>query len=98
MTLTRDGWLAGRPVAVIRDDRGRELKFVCLKCEAEIEADRDVFIQHSCENYREGPKVELTDAARELADAHDLDVDEIEGSGDGGRIIKADVESAVEDS
>lgn len=40
-------------------------------------------------------EVNITKAARELAEAHDLDLSEIEGSGKDGRILKGDVEKAI---
>ena len=43
-----------------------------------------------------GEEVEITDAARKLADENGIDVTTIEGSGEGGNIVKPDVEKAVE--
>lgn len=98
MTLIRDGWLDGRPYAAPEDpDTGETLYLVCLKCEAEIEADPDVFMAHECENYREGPELKVTSAAEALADEEGVDLSEIEGSGSDGRITKADVEASVEE-
>ncbi len=39
--------------------------------------------------------VEITDAARELAEEHGLDLSEIEGTGKEGRILKSDVDKAI---
>ena len=39
--------------------------------------------------------VNATDSAITLAEEHDLDLSTIEGSGQGGRITKGDVESAI---
>lgn len=39
--------------------------------------------------------IEATDAARELADEHDLDLTEVEGTGQDGRILKGDVQEAI---
>lgn len=41
------------------------------------------------------PDVEITDAARELAEEHGLDLAAIEGTGVDGRILKGDVEKAI---
>ncbi|UCG76326.1 MAG: 50S ribosomal protein L21 [Gemmatimonadota bacterium] len=42
-----------------------------------------------------GVEVEITGAARKLAEEHGLDLAGIEGSGAGGRILKGDVEKAI---
>ena len=39
--------------------------------------------------------VNVTDAARDLAEEHGIDVAAIEGSGQGGRILKGDVDKAI---
>ncbi|WP_419164115.1 50S ribosomal protein L21 [Candidatus Palauibacter sp.] len=41
------------------------------------------------------PPFDITDAARELAEAHGLDLAAIEGTGKGGRILKKDVDAAI---
>jgi pyruvate dehydrogenase E2 component (dihydrolipoamide acetyltransferase) len=41
-------------------------------------------------------KVRATPMAKRIAREHDLDLDSVEGSGPGGRVIQADVEEAVE--
>lgn len=40
--------------------------------------------------------VDVTDAARVLAEEHDIDLSRIEGSGKDGRVLKGDVEKAIE--
>ena len=39
--------------------------------------------------------IDITDVAREMAEAHGLDLAAIEGTGKGGRILKKDVEAAI---
>ncbi|MFB6240290.1 MAG: 50S ribosomal protein L21 [Gemmatimonadota bacterium] len=39
--------------------------------------------------------VDITDAARELADEHGIDITTLDGTGKDGRILKADVQEAV---
>ena len=46
----------------------------------------------------EAVEVEVTAAARELAEEHGLDLAAIEGTGKDGRILKSDVSSAVEEA
>ncbi len=41
--------------------------------------------------------IEITDAARELAEEHGIDLSTIEGSGKEGRILKSDIESAIKE-
>ncbi len=40
-------------------------------------------------------EINITDAARELAEAHGIDLATLEGSGQGGRILKGDVDKAI---
>jgi large subunit ribosomal protein L21 len=40
-------------------------------------------------------EINITDAARELAEAHGIDLATIAGSGQGGRILKGDVDKAI---
>lgn len=40
-------------------------------------------------------EVDATDAARSLADEHDIDLSRVAGSGAGGRITKGDVEALI---
>lgn len=40
-------------------------------------------------------EIDITDAARELAEAHGLDLASIEGTGKDGRILKSDVDKAI---
>ncbi|MFQ5680163.1 MAG: E3 binding domain-containing protein, partial [Gemmatimonadota bacterium] len=40
---------------------------------------------------------EITEAARQLAEGHGIDLSTIEGSGKGGRILKGDVERAIKE-
>lgn len=44
-----------------------------------------------------GLDVDASDAARELALEHGVDLSEIEGSGQEGRVVKGDVEAAIAD-
>ena len=44
---------------------------------------------------KEEQRIDATDAAVELAALNDMDLSTIEGSGEEGRIIKADVETAL---
>lgn len=44
------------------------------------------------------PDVDITAAAEELAAEHDVDVTAIEGTGKDGRILKSDVEAAIEEA
>lgn len=39
--------------------------------------------------------IDATDSARELAEEHGIDLSSVSGSGEGGRIVKADVEAKV---
>lgn len=48
MTLQREGWLDDRPYAVIREDNGEEVAFVCLKCMTETIAEPAAFTAHRC--------------------------------------------------
>ena len=41
-------------------------------------------------------EISATDAARELAEEHGLELSEVEGTGQDGRVLKSDVEAAVE--
>ena len=41
------------------------------------------------------PEINITDAARKLAEEHGIDLAGLEGSGAGGRILKGDVEKAI---
>lgn len=41
--------------------------------------------------------VDITDAARALAEEHEIDVTAIEGTGKDGRILKADVQQAIDE-
>jgi large subunit ribosomal protein L21 len=41
------------------------------------------------------PEIDITDAARKLADENGIDLAGLEGSGAGGRILKGDVEKAI---
>lgn len=41
---------------------------------------------------------EATDEARALADDHGLEIEDIEGSGEDGRVLKADVASAAREA
>lgn len=45
----------------------------------------------------EEPTLEVTPAAEELAEEYGIDVDEIEGSGKQGRVLKGDVEDVLEE-
>ena len=39
--------------------------------------------------------IDITDVARALAETHDIDLNEIEGSGKDGRILKSDIDKAI---
>jgi pyruvate/2-oxoglutarate dehydrogenase complex dihydrolipoamide acyltransferase (E2) component len=41
--------------------------------------------------------IEITDAARELAEEHGIDLSTIEGSGKEGRILKSDIDKAIKE-
>lgn len=41
-------------------------------------------------------EIDITDVARELAEAHGLDLNALEGTGKGGRILKSDVDKAIQ--
>jgi pyruvate/2-oxoglutarate dehydrogenase complex dihydrolipoamide acyltransferase (E2) component len=43
------------------------------------------------------PKVSATSAAAELAHDEEVDLSEVEGTGSGGRVLKSDVQSALEE-
>lgn len=42
------------------------------------------------------PDVDAEDAARELAETYDIDLSEVEGTGEEGRVLHEDVEAALE--
>jgi pyruvate dehydrogenase E2 component (dihydrolipoamide acetyltransferase) len=42
-------------------------------------------------------EVDATDAARNLADEHGIDITTVEGTGKDGRVLKSDVQGAVDD-
>ena len=42
-------------------------------------------------------EVDATDSARELAEKHDIDLAEVDGTGSDGRIVKSDVQALVEE-
>lgn len=44
------------------------------------------------------PEADITDAAAELAAEHDLDLTDVVGSGEGGRILKSDVDALIDAS
>lgn len=96
MTLVREGWVvsSGRRGEILRGPENELVKVVCEGCGGELQ-DIDVFEAHECENYRSGPEFDVTSAAEELAEDEGVDLSEVEGSGQGGRITKADVESAA---
>ena len=39
--------------------------------------------------------IDITDVARALAETNDIDLNEIEGSGKDGRILKSDIDKAI---
>lgn len=98
MTLVRDGWIDGRGYYVARDpDTGEALKYICEDCGAELAADPDIFDDHLCENFRDGPTFAVTDAAADLAQEKEIDLSDVEGTGTDGRILKSDIERVMED-
>ena len=44
-----------------------------------------------------GVSIDVTEAARELADEHGVDLALVAGSGEAGRIVKSDVEAHIEE-
>lgn len=42
--------------------------------------------------------IDVTDAARKLADEFNVDLEDIDGTGDGGRILKRDVEAYLDEA
>lgn len=46
----------------------------------------------------DAPDLDITDAADALAAEHDLDLSQTIGSGEGGRILKSDVQSLIDAS
>lgn len=97
MTLVRDGWIDGRPYAVV-PQRGEPEKYVCLDCEGELPPDADVFEGHHCANFEntELTTVDATEAAIELARERGVTLSELEGTGTDGRILKSDVQEQTE--
>jgi len=45
----------------------------------------------------EAEEIRITDAARELAEEHNIDISEVEGTGKDGNILKSDIEALIED-
>ena len=45
----------------------------------------------------EAEEIRITDAARELAEKHNIDISEVEGTGKDGNILKSDIEALIED-
>lgn len=43
------------------------------------------------------PETKATDAARELAAEHGIDLDDVEGTGDDGRVLKGDVAALIDE-
>jgi pyruvate dehydrogenase E2 component (dihydrolipoamide acetyltransferase) len=58
------------------------------------ERDRERLLDHPLVTPLE---VDATDSARELAEEHGIDLNGIDGSGEDGRVLKSDVEAALED-
>lgn len=61
---------------------------------AELEQARE---QAREEMRADAPPVDATDSARELAEAHGINLLSVQGSGAEGRVIKADVEALLEE-
>lgn len=100
MSISRDGWLDERPYSALRTPEGDVLKYLCLKCGGETPPDPDAFVGHSCEQQEDRSvdvdtatvEVDATDAALELAMDRGIDITEVEGTGQGGRVTKGDVQ------
>lgn len=60
--------------------------------------DLDWDLVGAASNGDEPEAVKVSDAAAKLADELDVDLSEVEGTGKGGSITKADVEGAAEDA
>jgi len=53
------------------------------------------YLEHLRETLTVSAEIDATDAARELAEEHGIDLETIEGSGKDGRIVKGDVEATI---
>lgn len=105
MSLERAGWIGERPYAR-HPNTGKPIAYVCLKCGNDTLPDPDVFRAHNCENYRDHDlklgeigdfDVDASDAALERAVDLGVDITEVEGTGQDGRVLKADVEDHAEE-
>lgn len=63
----------------------------------ETEAAVDVDEEAVEEDQDEASEIDITPAAAELAEEHDLDLTSIEGTGKDGRILKSDVQGAIKE-
>lgn len=59
-----------------------------------VEAEAAVEVEAAPEA-KAAPEIDITNAARNLAEEHGIDLAGLEGSGAGGRILKGDVEKAI---
>lgn len=70
--------------------------------EAAAEAEEEEVVEEAAveaveEDQDEAPEIDITPAAAELAEEHDLDLTSIEGTGKDGRILKSDVQGAIKE-
>jgi large subunit ribosomal protein L21 len=65
--------------------------------EAEEEVVEEAADEAVEEDQDEAPEIDITPAAAELAEEHDLDLTSIEGTGKDGRILKSDVQGAIKE-
>lgn len=65
--------------------------------EAPDEADEGAAEEAVEEEQAEAPEIDITPAAAELAEEHDLELTSIDGTGKDGRILKSDVQGAIKE-
>lgn len=83
--------LTEQELSALKDELGEGGKFPDLS-----EKNLDVYRAGSAA--QEPSEVSATDAAAKLAREHDLDLSAVEGTGENGRVLKGDVEDALEPS
>lgn len=106
--LTRDGnrYREGRIVEVPRSalpnivdvdpPRGREVSREYARAVRNNEPTDGIDPDPGNEEPRYQPEVDATPAAREIAETYEIDMTQIEGSGEGGRVLKRDVVEVLE--